>query len=145
MLRTVGAVIAGYVVMILFVFVTFSLAYLVMGTDGAFRPGLYEVTSLWLVISFVLGLIAAIVGGLACVAIAQNAKAPLALAGLVLIIGLMMAVPILKSSGSSVAQLRAASVGNWEAMQNAKPPAWVAILNPFIGALGVILGARLKK
>ncbi|MEP7341334.1 MAG: hypothetical protein ABI977_26630 [Acidobacteriota bacterium] len=145
MLRTAGAVVVGYVAMILFIFVTFSLVYLVLGTNGAFKPGRYEVTSLWLAISFGVGLIAAMAGGFVCVAIAQNAKAPLALAGLVLILGLVMAVPILKSSGSSAPQLRAASVGNWEAMQNAKQPPWFAVTNPFIGALGVILGARLKK
>lgn len=145
MLRTIGAVIAGYVLMVLFVFVTFSLVYLIIGTNGAFKPGLYEVTPLWLIISLVLGLIAAMVGGFVCIAIAQHANAPLALAGLVLVVGLAMAIPILKSSGSSAPQLRAASIGNWEAMQNAKQPPWVAVMNPFIGALGVILGARLKK
>ena len=145
MLRTIGAVIAGYVLMVLFIFVTFSLVYLIMGTNGAFKPGLYEVTPLWLAISFVLGLIAAMAGGFVCVAIAQHANAPLALAGLVLVLGLVMAIPTLKSDGGSAPHLRAASVGNWEAMQNAKQPPWVAVLNPFIGALGVILGARLKK
>ncbi|MDQ3667052.1 MAG: hypothetical protein M3410_10870 [Acidobacteriota bacterium] len=42
MLRAVLAVIVGYVVMVLLVFATFSLAYLLMGADGAFRPGTYK-------------------------------------------------------------------------------------------------------
>jgi hypothetical protein len=29
-------------------------------------------------------------------------------------------------------------------MQNARTPLWVAFVNPFLGAVGVLLGARLK-
>jgi hypothetical protein len=32
-----------------------------------------------------------------------------------------------------------------EAMQNAKQPAYMLILNPIIGALGVFAGSKLKK
>ncbi len=33
----------------------------------------------------------------------------------------------------------------WTAMQNAKQPPIALILNPIIGAIGVIAGSRLKK
>jgi hypothetical protein len=32
-----------------------------------------------------------------------------------------------------------------EAMQNAKQPAWIVLLNPLLGAAGVLVGARLKR
>lgn len=144
MLRTIGGVIVGYVVMFLLVFVIFSLAYLSLGADGAFKPGLYEVSSLWLVISFAVGLIAAIAGGFVCALIAQNTKASLALAGLVLVLGLLSAIPVLTANDNRP-QIRTASVGNMEAMMNARQPSWVALLNPLIGAIGVLFGARLKK
>ncbi len=81
MWRSIGAVILGYVAMAAAVFVTYTLAYLIMGADGAFRPDSYDVSGLWLVASIVLGLIAAVIGGLICVNVAKDARAPLALAG----------------------------------------------------------------
>lgn len=144
MLRTIGGVAGGYVTMALFVFVLFSIAYLAMGAEGAFKSGSYEVTALWLIVSFVLSLLAAIAGGFVCAVIARNPKGPLALAGLVVVLGLLLAIPVLRAS-SSDAKLRPAQVGNLEAMQNARQPKWVALLNPLIGAAGVMLGARLKN
>ena len=63
MWRAILSVIAGYLAMFLFVFVSFSAAYLTMGTEGAFQPGSYEVSGLWLAVSFVLSLGAAVGGG----------------------------------------------------------------------------------
>ena len=90
MLKNIGAVVAGYIVMFVLVFVTFSAAYLAMGAEGAFKTGSYEVTALWLAVSFVLSFIAALGGGFVCAAIAKNPKATLALAGLVLVLGLLL-------------------------------------------------------
>lgn len=145
MLKNIGAVVAGYIVMFVLVFVTFSAAYLAMGAEGAFKTGSYEVTALWLAVSFVLSFIAALGGGFVCAAIAQNPKATLALAGLVLVLGLLLAIPVLTSQDNGAPQIRDSSVGNLQAMQYAKQPAWVAVLNPILGAVGVMLGARLKK
>lgn len=145
MLRTIGGVVGGYVTMALIVFVLFSIAYLAMGADGAFQPGSYDVTALWLIVSFVLSLLAAIAGGFVCAVIARNSKGPLILAGLAVVLGLLLAIPVLTASNSDAARIRAANVGNLEAMQNAKQPGWVALLNPLVGAAGIILGARLKK
>ena len=55
MLRTIGAVVLGYLAMALVVFVALSGAYLAVGADGAFRPGVYEVSALWIGISLVVG------------------------------------------------------------------------------------------
>lgn len=52
---------------------------------------------------------------------------------------------MLTASNDGRPQVREASAGNLEAMTNARQPGWVAVLNPIIGAIGVMLGARLKK
>ena len=143
MFRSIAAVVVGYLVMFLLVFTLFTAAYLAMGTEAAFTPGTYEVSTLWVVISFVLGLVAALVGGYVCAAIARRGKAPLALAALVLGLGLLFAIPVLTAPQASTP--RAGRVPNLEAMQNARTPGWVALLNPFVGAVGVLLGARLKR
>ena len=76
MWRNVGAVILGYVVMFAVAFAAFSIAFLIVGTNGAFEAGSYDVTVLWLIISFVLGLIVAVAGGYTCATVAKGSKAP---------------------------------------------------------------------
>lgn len=146
MIRNIGAVILGYIAMALLIFLTFSAAYLLMGASGAFNPGTYEVSGLWLAASFVLGLMAAVGGGYVCAAVAGRSRAPLALAVLVLVIGLLAAIPELKAASDGVAPPpRTGAVSNMEAMQNAVLPVWIALLNPLVGAAGVLLGARIRR
>ena len=142
MLRVIGAVILGYIVMATFVMATFSLAYLAMGADSAFQPGSYEVSTAWLAISIALGAVAALLGGMVCVRVGRGMRAPQVLAGLVLVLGMLLALPTLKAS--PVAEPRAGAVSNMEAMQRAKQPAWISLLNPLIGAAGVMAGASLR-
>lgn len=144
MLRTILGVVLGYVTLALLIFITFSLAYLAMGADGAFQPGSYDVTALWIITSFVLSLLAAIAGGYVCAIVAKTVKAPFALAALIIVLGVVGALMVIMNT-SAAKPARTAEVGNLEAMQNAQQPAWVALLNPLIGAAGVVLGARLKK
>lgn len=143
MLKTISSVILAYLVMFAVVFVGLTAAYLAMGADGAFEPGVYDVTTLWLGVMFVVSLGAAIAGGKVCVFIAKNSKAVFGLAGLVLILGLLSAVPALTASGGEV-KPRTRDVPNLEAMMKAKQPAWVALLLPVIGVAGVLAGGRMK-
>ncbi len=143
--RAIGSVILGYLVMFAVVFVTFSLAYMAMGVDGAFRPGTYEVSGIWIVTSIVLGFVAAVLGGLVCGAIARSATPPKVLAAVVLVLGLILAVPVLTRSGEAETKPRSAEVGTMEAMQEAVQPVWIALLNPVLGAVGVLVGAGLRK
>lgn len=143
MWRNIGAVVLGYVVMFAVAFVTFSIGFLIVGTTGAFEEGSYDVTVLWLVISFALGLIVAVVGGFACAAVAKSSKAPLALAGLVLVVGGLMALPVLTASDDGPPEMREADVSTFDAMQKGKQPPWVAFANPFVGVIGVLLGSKL--
>jgi hypothetical protein len=141
--RLVLGVIIGYMVMFVGVFATFSLAYIAMGSDRAFLPGSYDVTPLWLVVSFVLSVGAALLGGLVALVIGKRAKAASALAVFVLVLGILMAIPTLTSKVDPGP--RTADVPNLMAMSKAQQPTWVTLLNPFVGAVGVLAGARLRK
>lgn len=141
MLRSILAVIVGYFVIFVCVFCSFSIAYLLMGTEGAFRSGSYEVSNLWLALSIPLALIAAVIGGFACAKIARGGRAPFVLAGLVLGLGLISAV--FEMQAEPAPTTRSAEVGNLEAMGQARQPLWIAWLNPFLGAAGVVLGSSL--
>ncbi len=61
-----------------------------------------------------------------------------------LVVGLLSAAPVLLAAAAP-AEARTGEVGNLDAMMKAKPPAWVAVANPFVGLAGVLLGARLRR
>jgi hypothetical protein len=126
------------------IFLAFSGLYLLMGQDLSFRPGSYEPSMLWTAVSFALGAGAAVLGGYVCARIARAATPPMVLAGVVLVIGLLSAIPVLRAVASP-AETRTGEVGNLDAMMKAKQPAWVAVANPFVGLAGVLLGARLRR
>jgi hypothetical protein len=143
MLRSILAVVAGYVAIFLLIFVLFTGLYLLLGTNASFKPGLYQPSSLWLVLSTPLALVAAGVGGYLCAALARGGRAPLALAALVLVLGAIFAVPMLMEPDMNA--VRTSDVSNMEAMQKAKEPASVALTNPLLGAAGVLVGGRLRR
>ncbi len=143
--KKILAVIIGYVVMVAFIFITFTVVYIAMGTDGAFQPGVYDVSIIWILASIILGILAAILGGLVCVMIAKDQGTAKILAGLVLALGLALAVPAAMGVEEETPNLRSGEVGVMESMQVARQPLWVVFLNPFIGAAGALIGGRLKK
>ena len=100
MLRTIGAVIVGYIVMAIVVFLLLTLAYLALGAEGAFETSSFKVTKTWVLISAVSGFIAACLGGIVCAVMAKGSKAPMILAAVVFILGILLAIPVLTSSDS---------------------------------------------
>ena len=58
-------------------------------------------------------------------------------------LGVIFAIQMLLSNEAPPGA-REAAVGTFEAMANAQQPVWVAFLNPIVGALGVLTGARLR-
>jgi uncharacterized membrane protein len=145
MLKAVLGVVGGYVVMSVLVFASFSLAYLLMGADRAFRPGTHDVTPLWLIVSFVFSFIAAVVGGWVCATIARRSIAAKGFAIVVFILGLLLALSVLMTSDEAQLNPRGPNVGNIAAMLSARQPAWVALMNAVIGPVGILIGARLKE
>lgn len=144
MVRPILGVIAGYVTMALLVFIFFTALYLALGAEGAFTSGTYTVSLTWIIISCVLSLIAAIAGGFVCAAVSRSSRAVQVLAGLVLVLGILLAIPVLTSSDVRP-NVRTGAVPNLEAMAKARTPGWVALLNPVLGTIGVLIGAGLRK
>ena len=142
--RAIVSVVVGYVAMFAAIFLAFSGLYQALGQELSFQPGSYEPSVLWTVVSFALGLLASVLGGYVCARIARAATPPKVLAGVVLVIGLLSAVPVLMAAATP-AEARTGEVGNMDAMTRAKQPVWVAVANPFLGAVGVLLGARLRR
>lgn len=139
LLRGVLGVIGGYLAMSLFVFVTFTGVYLAMGADRAFKPGTYDVSMLWLIVSFVLGFVAAFVGGVVCRLIALTTTAVYVLAGIAVVLGLAMAVGVLMAEPAQQGA-RTGAVSNIDAMTKAQTPLVTALINPIIAAVGICAG-----
>lgn len=143
MVRKILGVVGGYVFIFAFVVGTFSALYAVLGAEGAHKPGTFEVTMTWIVPTFVLSFIAALGGGFLCYLISRSRGAVTVFAAIVLALGLILA--IIQASTDSIIEPREGPVSNAEAMQKSIQPIWVAIVNPVIGAMGILIGGRLKK
>jgi hypothetical protein len=145
MARTIIAVIVGYVTMFVLVSLMITSMFLLMGTEWSFKPGSFEASNGWIAMSLVANLIIAIIGGFVCALIAKGGKAPLVLAVVVFALGLAFAVPAVVAHRASTNLVRTGTVTLTEAMQKAREPLWVPFSVPIIGAVGVLVGRKLKK
>jgi hypothetical protein len=141
MARVISGVILGYLVMAAFIFATFTAMYLALGADRAFRPGTFDVSFAWIAGSLILSIVAAMIGGWLCGAVARSANAVSALAIVVLLLGIMSAV-MEGQKRTAAAGVREGPVGNLDAMNQAVQPVWFSWLLPALGAGGVLLGGR---
>ncbi len=142
MARNILAVVIGYVCIFFFIFVTFTLLYVALGPTQTFVPGKFDVTMTWVVPSFVLSIICGIAGGFICAKIGADSRAALWLAVVVFLLGIGMALP---EFFAAPAGERAGDLSNMEAMMQARQPIWVAIVNPILGAISVLIGGALVK
>jgi hypothetical protein len=145
MLRSVLGVIVGYILMFILQVAAFMSIYTLMGADWSFKPASYQASTSWTAMQFVVILVIAIIGGLVCAAIAKGNKAPLALAAVVLVLGLGLALLSTALRRADTNEVRIGNVSNMEAMNKARHPVWVVFLGPFIGAFGVVIGGKLKR
>jgi hypothetical protein len=145
MKQIIGAAIAGYVSIIVLVFGSLSLAYAVLGPDGAFQPASFEVTPTWIAVSMVLSAIAATIGGIVTVAAHDHRSSVTLLSAMVLIFGLLTAVQVLNAPDDPGERMRLARVTNFEAMMRARQPSWLTIVNPLLGVAGVLFGAAIRR
>jgi hypothetical protein len=145
MLRSVLAVVVGYILMVILGVVAFMTIYTLMGANWSFKPASYQASTRWTVMQFVVTLVFAGIAGLICAVIARGGKAPLALAAVVLALGFLFAVLGTALRPADTHEVRTGDVPNMEAMSKARHPVWVVFLGPVIGAVGVVIGGKLKR
>ena len=143
MLKSILAVIVGYIVMAICAFALFTCTYLALGVDRVFEPDSYTVSMLWVTLMIAITLICGIIGGLICAAISKSKRTCLAFAGIVFVLSLVFAIPHIRKEPSTA--VRSGDVPNLQAMQLAQQPVWLCVVNPILGAVGILLGARMKK
>ncbi len=137
--------VVGYIVMTIFLVISFSVAYMVLGEEGSYHePDSWHVSTTWVIMSFVTGMVGAILGGFLCASIAKKeSKAPIVLAAIVFLLHVYAAaVPLLAEKST---EPRPAEVSMADAANKSQLPLIAHILNPIIGGVGVIIGAGLRK
>ena len=138
--RVTVAILVGYVSTLLFVFVSLGVAYVALGAEGAFVPESFKPSSQWLwgflAVGFVAGAFGAVIAGIT----APGTKAPLLLADVVFVLGLLFGF-VAMIAGRSELPPRAGDVSMMEALAQMRQPVWVALINPIVQKIGVYFGA----
>jgi hypothetical protein len=145
MVRSIIAVIVSYITMFVLNFLGFVGLYAIVGPSHAFRPRLYLASNRWILMGVAVMFVSGIIAGLICAAIARGRKATLALAGLILVVGLLLAIPAVMKSRANAGMVRVGDVTSMEAMEKASWPVWAPLVFPFVSAMGALVGGKLKK
>jgi hypothetical protein len=145
MLRSVLAVIVAYILMFILQVAAFMTIYTLMGADWSFKPASYQASTRWTATQFAVILVTCIIAGLICAVIAKGGRAPLALAAVVLVLGFGLALLSTTLRPADTHEVRTGNVPNMEAMSKARHPVWVVFLGPVIGAVGVVIGGKLRR
>src|SRR5688572_31971162 len=144
MVRSIIAVIVSYISMFVLSFLGFVSLYAIVGPSNAFKPRLYLASNRWILMAVAVMFVSGIIAGLLCAAIARGRKATLALAGLILVVGLLLAIPAVMKSRANAGMVRVGDVSAMEAMENAAWPVWAPLVFPLVSAVGAVIGGKLK-
>src|SRR5258705_12938690 len=88
MLRSVLGVIVALILFVILQVASFMTMYALMGADWSFKPRSFQPSTRWTAMQFAIIIVTSIIAGLICAAIAKGGKAPLALAIVILALGL---------------------------------------------------------
>ena len=142
MLKSIMAVVVGFIAMAIFSFAAFCCVYLALGADRAFQPESYDVSTVWMVVMVVLSLIGGVLGGFICAAISKSMGVCKVFAGIVLALGLLSAIVTTMKERPNTA--RSGDVPVFQTPNVAQTPLWLCLVNPVLGAVGALFGARKK-
>ena len=143
MLRSILAVVVGYVAMAALVMLTFTPAY--FAPELVFDAHGIGVTSAFLVFSLAMGGVAAVLGGFVAALVAGRRawRSLLAFVAIVLVLGVGSAVHGLFQVPPTVSAEEAARMTPMEKAAIGHEPAWYAFLLPFLGSAGILAGGWL--
>lgn len=141
MVRSIVAVIVSYIVMFVLIFVCFAALVFGLGIDGLLKPGSFQGGLLITIAAPSITIITGFFGGWLCAKIARSAKAIWALAAVTLVVGAIFAVGTLQKPFP--ADPRPADMTLEQFMEVGREPTWVAVSNPIIGSIAVLIGGLL--
>lgn len=141
MLRTVAGVLVGFIAMFATVIALFGAVDVGMDPERLLEPGVYAPGLLVCVLGCGIGLLGAVVGGIVARKLGATRTAVLVLTLIVIALGGTKAVGSLSQQPR---QPEARPAGEFDLVKRMKmvEPTWVAMANPVIGAVGLLLGGR---
>jgi hypothetical protein len=145
MVRSIIAVVASYLTMFVLGFIGFSCAFFILGSEVVFKPRIFEASTTWIAIGFVINIVEALFGGFLCALIAKGGRAPLALAVLAVVLALAVAVADMNKGKTNAGLVRVPNMPAMEVVQKAYWPVWVPFVFPFTSAIGILIGAKLRR
>ncbi|MGE0639341.1 MAG: hypothetical protein AB7G12_06045 [Thermoanaerobaculia bacterium] len=140
--RAIGGAVVGYVVDFVVMLGLMTVAWFALGADGAFRPGVWEVTTLWILLLFVASFASGYVGGTVAVKVAASARGATFLAVLIVALTIVFEFPVVAGWVPMPPLPRPDDLPMFEAMGNGRQPLWSLVLHPLLGAAGALLAGR---
>lgn len=132
---------AGYVIYFVWIAVMYSVLWLVLGSSFAYEAGSTRVTAGWLAVATPVNLVGAMVAGwLARVMARSDRRAVIVLAGLVLVLGVTMAVMHLSMDRALPPGKSPSTLTAQEAGQFSVQPTWYEFVIPVLGCVAVLAG-----
>ncbi len=142
MLKNLLSILLGYFSMSMFILLTFSTLFIILGTEVSLQPNSYQISFIWLHISIVLTMLASILGGYICIKFANNRKNVYSLAVSILILGLIISFAKISNPDLIASLSRSGEISSIEAMLKAKQPISMMFIHPFISAIGILIGGN---
>lgn len=140
MVRTIAAIVVGYIVIVLLVLGLGVAAYAGIGIENAYQDKSWHATPIIGVLTLISGVFAAVVGGWVAGKIDAKPRGSRGLAGVLLVLGLGMAALQTTWPAPPPRTEPATMKLAMEHSSDHRDPAWVTWLLPLIGSVGVIVG-----
>jgi hypothetical protein len=137
MLRSIGGVVVGYVALFIVTAGLFMTMWFGLGPDQIFEPGTFHPNIILNIGAPAISVLGALLGGWVCAKVSRSRKAVIALASIVLIVGLVAAYFTLQKPEPGARDPKWTAK---ETMDHGREPNWYALANPFIGCFGILLG-----
>jgi MFS family permease len=141
MIRKILGGLAGYVVYFFSLYLFFIGFSVALGPDRLFRAGNYDPSVTWFIGVFLLGVIAAVIGGYIAALIGERGAVRI-MAGIVAVICTLVFVMLFKED--KTVEARTVELPTMDAMFKAREPLWFAGVNPILIVSAVLLGGTLR-
>jgi hypothetical protein len=138
MLRPIVAVIVSYIAMFILVMCAFMGLWFGLGPNRLLQPESFKGNMLLTIAAPSITLVAGLFGGWMCAKIGRGNKPVMALAGVVLVLGMIMAYFTLQKPFP--ADPRDPNMAMPQILEVGREPTWLAIFNPIAGAGTVLIG-----
>ncbi|MCE7974730.1 MAG: hypothetical protein DYG92_10490 [Leptolyngbya sp. PLA1] len=140
MVRTIAAIVVGYIVIAVTVFGLGLGAYAGIGPENAYQERSWHATTIIGLLMLISGVLAAVVGGWVAGKIDGTPRGYRGLAGVLLVLGLGMAALQMAQPAPPPRTEPVTMKLAMEHRRDHRDPAWVTWLLPVIGSVGVMVG-----